>query len=63
VLCASSRQDLETTAFVNPDGSVAIVVMNRTEATIPFTLRLGTQTGTTTLPARAIATYLTTQTP
>ncbi len=29
VLCASPRDDLETAAFSNPDGSVAVVVLNR----------------------------------
>jgi glucosylceramidase len=57
-LCAASRQDLECTAFVNPDGSVAVVVMNRTEQAISFALSLGTQTATTELPPHSIATYL-----
>jgi glucosylceramidase len=58
VLCAASRQDLETTAFANPDGSVAVVVMNRTEQAISFALRLGSETAATELPPHSIATYL-----
>ncbi len=58
VLCAASRQDLESTAFVNPDGSVAVVVMNRTEQAIAFALHLGTETAATELPPHSIATYL-----
>jgi glucosylceramidase len=58
VLCAASRQDLESTAFVNPDGSVVVVVMNRTEQAIAFALRLDTKTTATELPPRSIATYL-----
>jgi glucosylceramidase len=58
VLCAASRQDLESTAFVNPDGSVAVVVMNRTEQAIAFALRLGAETAATELPPHSIATYL-----
>jgi glucosylceramidase len=58
VLCAVSRQDLETTAFTNPDGSVAVVVMNRTEINICFLLRLDGVDTATSLPPRSIATYL-----
>jgi glucosylceramidase len=58
VLCAATRQDLECTAFVNPDGSVAVVVMNRTEQAIAFALRLGAETAATELPPHSIATYL-----
>lgn len=59
VLCAASRHDLESTAFVNPDGSVAVVVMNRTGAAIRFALRCDGVEATTELPPRSIATYLT----
>jgi len=58
VLCAASRQDLECTAFVNPDGQVAVVVLNRTEQPIAFALQIGTQSAAAELPAHAIATYL-----
>jgi glucosylceramidase len=58
VLCAASLQDLETTAFVNPDGSTAVVVMNRTEKAIAFTLRVNESHCATAIPARAIATFL-----
>lgn len=58
VLCASTRQDLECTAFINPDASTVLVVMNRTEAPIRFGLRGLGATAASTLPARSIATYL-----
>jgi glucosylceramidase len=58
VLCAASRQDLEATAFINPDGSLAVVVLNRTEAAIAFALRIGAQTVAAELPARSIATFV-----
>jgi glucosylceramidase len=58
VLCATSRLDLEAAAFVNPDASIAVVVLNRTEAAIPFALRIGVQTVAAELPARSIATCL-----
>lgn len=58
VLCAASHQNLEVTAFVNPNGSTAVVVMNRTENAIAFTLRLQGTHCTAAMPARAIATFL-----
>ena len=58
ILCAASRQDLETTAFVNPDGSIAVVVMNRTEKEIAFTLRVQEANCSVCMPAHAIATLL-----
>lgn len=58
VLCAATRQDLESSAFVNPDGSVATVVLNRTEAAIRFALCVGSTRAQAELPPRSIATYL-----
>jgi glucosylceramidase len=58
VLCAASRQDLEATAFVNPDGSTATVVMNRSEAAIRFLLRVAGQDHSAELPPRAMATFV-----
>ncbi|MBK9797280.1 MAG: glycoside hydrolase family 30 protein [Holophagaceae bacterium] len=57
--CESTDANLEATAFRNPDGTIATVVMNRTEATLGFELNIidgaGFRTG---LPPRSIATYL-----
>jgi glucosylceramidase len=58
VLCAASRQDLEATAFVNPDGSTATVVMNRSEASIRFVLHVDAEDYAAEIPARAIATVV-----
>jgi glucosylceramidase len=58
VLCASSRQDLEATAFVNPGGGAAAVVLNRTEQPIRFVLGADRVRVACELPARAIATWL-----
>ena len=57
VLCAASRESLEATAFVNPDGSTAVVAMNRTDQGIRFNLRVDADNSITELPARSIATY------
>ena len=38
IAASSSRMNLLTTAFQNPDGSIVAVVMNETEETLPFIL-------------------------
>jgi glucosylceramidase len=58
VLCASSRQVLEATAFANPNGSVATVVMNRSAAPVPFLLVVDGQRVRVALPPRAITTCI-----
>ena len=58
VLCAATRQALEATAFVNPDGSLAVVAMNRTEQALPFALHVDGQAMQAELPPRSIASYL-----
>ena len=57
VLCAATRQALEATACLNPDGSLAVVVMNRSDAPQAFTLAAAGRRTQATLPAHAIATY------
>jgi glucosylceramidase len=58
VLCAASLQSIEATAFVNPNGDVVAVAMNRTEAEIKFRLTIDHHSVVTTLPPHSIATYL-----
>ena len=58
VLCASARENLEATAFVNLDGSIVAVVMNRTPQDVRFALRMGGAVFAAELPPRSIATYL-----
>jgi glucosylceramidase len=58
VLCAASLQDLETTAFVNTDGTLAVVAMNRTRKPQRFVLEVDGGRWLAELPARSIATYL-----
>jgi glucosylceramidase len=59
VLCAATREDLECTAFVNVDGSVVAVVMNRTDTEIGFNLRMAEGVkAQATMPAHAIATFV-----
>lgn len=49
---------LESAAFANPDGSLAVVVLNRTESAVPFTLAVGPEALACTVPAHAIHTYV-----
>ena len=58
VLCAASRQDLEATAFLNPDGGSATVVLNRTREALAFALSIDGAPLLASLPPRSIATYL-----
>ena len=58
VLCAASLQALETTAFVNPDGTVAVVAMNRTDKAQRFALRVDGGHWVAELPPHSIASYL-----
>ena len=58
VLCAATREALECTAFANPDGSIAIVVLNRSEHDLAFSLAVDGTTYAADLPAHAIASYV-----
>jgi glucosylceramidase len=56
VACVS---ELEATAFLNPDSSVAVIVLNRTDKARKFRLQLGNQSAAVEIPAHAISTFLT----
>ncbi|HEY1092477.1 MAG TPA: glycoside hydrolase family 30 protein [Burkholderiaceae bacterium] len=58
ILCAATRQVLESTAFLNTDGEIAVVVMNRSEEGQRFSLLIDGRRALVDLPPRAIATYL-----
>jgi glucosylceramidase len=45
-------------AFLNPDGSLVTVVVNRSTVNQTFTVRAGTQQFTGTLPAKTVGTYV-----
>ncbi len=55
---AANRDVLQTTAFRNPDGSVAVVVMNQTDRPLEFQLRLAGQAAKTTAAAHSIMTFV-----
>lgn len=56
VSAVSSRSSLLTTAFVHPDGRLAIVVMNGGDDPVRFRLHIGGDEVGLTIPARAIQT-------
>jgi glucosylceramidase len=58
VLCASTREALECTAFVNPDASVATVVLNRGDTAQDFVLRVAGHAHAAQLPPHALATFV-----
>ena len=49
---------LEITAFRNPDGSIAVVVMNRTDDSIKFTLKANGMAAVSFSPAHSIMTLI-----
>lgn len=54
----ASRSQLLTTSFINPDGTVATVVMNQSESTINYLLYVGDQATQLVIPAHAIQTLV-----
>ena len=58
IICAASRDKLVTTAFVNPDCKIAVVVMNKTDEDITYYLWIKGQAAKTTSPAHSIATLV-----
>jgi glucosylceramidase len=56
VLCAATREALECTAAVNPDGSLAVVVLNRSDLALHFNFQVGTRHAAFQLPAHALLT-------
>lgn len=58
VSATTSRSVLDTTAFRNPDGSLAVVVMNKTEQAQRYRLFIDKVETTVEIPARAIQTVL-----
>lgn len=58
-ICASSRDVLEATSFLNPDGSLIVVVMNQSSDLVDFTLKVGEAGGVPCdAPPRSITTYV-----
>ena len=58
ILCAATREALECCGFINTDGSIAVVVCNRSDTAIAFDLHWCGQDYASELAAHAIATYV-----
>ncbi|MEI8341605.1 MAG: glycoside hydrolase family 30 protein [Verrucomicrobiota bacterium] len=58
ILCSTNKEDLEATAFINPDGKTTVVVLNRTELQRLFCLNFAGIETTGMLPAHSIGTYI-----
>jgi glucosylceramidase len=58
IISSSTEADLQTTAFVNEDGKVAVIVMNQTAAALRFSIWMKGQAAPTELPAHSIATFV-----
>jgi glucosylceramidase len=58
IVCTSNCDDLQCTAFLNPDGGIAVIVLNQTEADIDFQVFFEGHASDTTSMARSIMTIL-----
>lgn len=58
IACASNTDVLETTAFLNADGQIAVVVLNRTSQAVPYSLHYEELSGVIESPPNSIATLL-----
>lgn len=56
--CSSYSEALEATAFCNEDRSIAVVVLNRSDSPLPFTLRHQGQIASCESPAHSIQTLV-----
>jgi glucosylceramidase len=54
----SNRSDLQTTAFINTDGSIANIVFNKTDKAIAFHIWLNGQWAPATAPAHSLSTFI-----
>jgi glucosylceramidase len=62
ILCATSHDALEAAAFLNPDGQVAVVVLNRTDHAGPVALRVAGAGAIVDCLAHSIATMVLSET-
>lgn len=58
IICSSNHDELPATAFLNPDGKIAVVVMNQTEKDIEFHTWIENQAVKTNSPAHSIVTLV-----
>ncbi len=58
IISSASRDLLLTTAYINPDGRIAVVVMNRGDEKIDYSLWIKGQAAKTSSPAHSITTLI-----
>jgi glucosylceramidase len=58
IISAASRDALLSTAFINPDGKIAVVVMNKTDKDIEYYLWIKGKAAKTNSPAHSIETLV-----
>jgi glucosylceramidase len=58
ISCVSNSPSLETTAFANTNGRIAVVAYNNTAAAISFKIKQGTQIVKPTIPAHGIMDFI-----
>ena len=58
IISSSTTDKLLTTAFLNPDGKIAVVVLNVSDQAQPFSLWLGGKAARTSSPAHSIMTMV-----
>ncbi len=61
ITCTCDSEALETTAFLNLDGQIAVVILNRTSQAISYALRFENLSGVMECPPHSIATLLLSQ--
>jgi glucosylceramidase len=57
IISASTLDELETTAFLNREGQIAVVVMNRAKKSFDFALKYNDQAALAESPAHSISTF------
>jgi len=57
IASSSTLDELETTAALNPDGTIAVVVLNRTDRSFAFSLYYRDRKAPTVCPAHALRTF------
>ena len=58
IISSSMVDTLMTTAFLNPDGKIAVVALNLSDTEQPFSIWLAGQAAKTTSPAHSIMTLV-----
>ncbi|HTV62777.1 MAG TPA: glycoside hydrolase family 30 beta sandwich domain-containing protein, partial [Verrucomicrobiae bacterium] len=58
IISSSSTDRLQTTAFLNPDGKIAVVVLNLSDRAQPFNLWIKGKMANNSSPAHSIMTLV-----